>query len=187
MLFFVMDSIGNVPLFVSVLSHVAPERRLRVVIRELLIALLVLLVFLFAGPLIIDALQVAEPALSISGGVILLLIAIKMIFPTGDNIFGDAPEGEPLVVPLAVPLTAGPAAMAMVLLLVAREPHRILWLLLAVCVAWALTAAVLLLSLPLSKFLGKRGLVAIERLMGMILTTIAVQMFLTGIDQFLAQ
>ena len=182
-----MDSIGNVPLFGAVLSHVAPERRLRVVIRELLIALLVLLVFLFAGPLIIDVLQVAEPALSISGGVILLLIAIKMIFPTGDNIFGDAPEGEPLVVPLAVPLTAGPAAMAMVLLLVAREPHRILWLLLAVSVAWALTAAVLLLSLPLSKFLGKRGIVAIERLMGMILTTIAVQMFLTGIDQFLAQ
>ena len=186
LLFFVMDSIGNVPLFVAVLSHVASERRTRVVIRELLIALLVLLAFLFAGPLIIDALQVTEPALSIAGGVILLLIAIKMIFPTGDNIFGDAPEGEPLVVPLAVPFTAGPAAMAMVLLLVAREPHRVLWLLLAVGVAWALTAAVLLLSLPLSKFLGKRGLVAIERLMGMILTTIAVQMFLTGVGQFLA-
>ena len=185
LLFFVMDSIGNVPLFVAVLSRVAPERRTRVVIRELLFALLVLLAFLFAGRHIIDAVQVSDPALSIAGGVILLLIAIKMIFPTGDSIFGDAPEGEPLVVPLAVPFTAGPAAMATVLVLVAREPHRILRLLLALGGAWVLTAAVLLLSVPLSRFLGRRGLVAIERLMGMILTTIAVQMFLTGVALFL--
>jgi multiple antibiotic resistance protein len=185
LLFFVMDSIGNVPLFVAVLSRVAPERRTRVVIRELLFSLLVLLAFLFAGRHIIDAVQVSDPALSIAGGVILLLIAIKMIFPTGDSIFGDAPEGEPLVVPLAVPFTAGPAAMATVLVLVAREPHRILRLLLALGGAWVLTAAVLLLSVPLSRFLGRRGLVAIERLMGMILTTIAVQMFLTGVALFL--
>jgi multiple antibiotic resistance protein len=186
LLLLVLDPLGNVPLFMVALKDVPPERRVRVVFRELCIALAVLAFFLFCGRFVLSLLQIQEPALSIAGGLILFLVAIRMIFPAQHDQFGEAMGGEPFIVPLAVPLVAGPSAMATVLLMVSREPERWPQWAIALGVAWALTAAILVSSSGLSRRLGQRGLIALERLMGMILTTIAVQMFLTGIQQFLA-
>lgn len=185
-LLLVMDPLGNVPSFLAVLRDVPAARRRPIILRESLIAFGILLLFLAVGPHLMAVLRLEEPSLSIAGGIILFLIAIKMIFPHGKAMFSDLPAGEPLVVPLATPLIAGPSAMATVLLLVTREPDRFLEWGIAVTVACAITTAVLLLCTPLHRLLGERGLLALQRLMGMILTTIAVQMFLTGVRNFLA-
>lgn len=185
LLFLVLDPLGNVPIFVSVLARVEPRRRTLVVTRELIIALVILLVFLVAGEWVLRLLQVTDPALTIAGGVILFLIAMRMIFAGPEAIFGETPDEEPFIVPLAVPLVAGPSALAMVLLLVAREPRRIAMWLVALLVAWFATSVILLLSAPLSRALGSRGLAAMARLMGLILVTVAVQLFLNGLSAFL--
>jgi MarC family membrane protein len=186
LLFLVMDPMGNVPLFVTLLAGVEPRRARRIIVRELLIALAILTLFLFGGRTILEVLQVSEPALSIAGGLILFLIAIKMIFASAKEIFKESPGGEPFVVPLAVPLIAGPSAAATVLLLMARDPTRWLDWLIALCCAWFLAGAILVCATWFSRLLGERGLNAVERLMGMLLTTVAVQMFLSGLRDFLA-
>jgi multiple antibiotic resistance protein len=183
-LFLVMDPLGNVPVFLSVLKDVNPAKRNRIIARELVIALIVLALFVVSGPLIMGVLQISGPSLSIAGGVVLFLIALKMIFPVHEGVFGESPEGEPFIVPLAIPLVAGPSAITTVLLLVTREPARRMDWLLALTCAWVVTAVLLLLSGYLSRFLGQLGLLALQRLMGMILTTVAVQMFMTGLAQF---
>jgi multiple antibiotic resistance protein len=185
LLFLVLDPLGNVPIFVSVLARVEPRRRTRVVARELTIALAVLLVFLVAGEWVLRLLQVTDPALTIAGGVILFLIALRMIFAGPEAVFGEEPGEEPFIVPLAVPLVAGPSALAMVLLLVARDPARIAMWLAALLMAWLATSVILLLSAPLSRALGSRGLAAMARLMGLILVTVAVQLLLNGLRSFL--
>ena len=185
LLFLVMDPLGNIPLFLAVLTQVEPARQFRVLLRELVVALVVLLVFLLAGRYLVEALQISEPALSIAGGIILFLIALRMIFPSREGGFAEIVEGEPLIVPLAVPFVAGPSAMATVLLLASRSPDALGRWVLALSIAWVLTAVILLFSVPLSRLLGNRGLIAVQRLMGMILTTIAVQMLLGGIGKFL--
>lgn len=186
LLFLVMDPLGNIPLFLSALKGVEAGRRRLIIIRELCIALLVLVVFLASGKHILAALQISETSLSIAGGIVLFLISIRMIFPFMGGVLGENSGGEPFIVPLAIPLVAGPSALATVLLLSAREPGRWgEWLLALVC-AWLISAVILLLADSLHRFFGERGLVALERLMGLILTTVAVQMFLTGIDQFLS-
>lgn len=186
LLFLVMDPVGNTPVFLSLLAPLEPRRARTVIVRELLIALGVMIGFLFAGRYLLQLLQVTEPALSIAGGIILFLIALKMIFADVHEIFGKAPEGEPFVVPLAIPLIAGPSVMATVLLLMARQPdHWPNWLLAIFC-AWLASGAILYFATFLGRVLGDRGTTAIQRLFGMLLTTIAVQMFLTGIHQFFA-
>jgi len=185
LLFLVMDPMGNVPVFVTLLAGMEPRRARRIVARELLIALAILTLFLFGGRTILDVLQVSEPALSIAGGIILFLIAVKMIFAGAKEIFRENPGGEPFVVPLAVPLIAGPSAAATVLLLMARDPTRWLDWLIALGCAWFVAGAILLCAPWLSRLLGERGLNAVERLMGMLLTTVAVQMFLSGLSDFL--
>jgi multiple antibiotic resistance protein len=187
MLFLVMDPFGNIPIFLSVLSHVDPKRRGKVIIRELLIALVFLIFFLFFGKYILGGMHITEPALGIAGGTILFLIAIKMIFPASNSSFvsEDDRDGDPLVVPLAVPMVAGPSSMAMVILLSTQYPEQQLSWLTALIISWSLGFIILILSEKLSKIVGKRTLKAIERLMGMILTTMAVQMLLTGIKTFM--
>lgn len=184
MLFLVLDPVGNIPVFISVLSGIEPRRARVILVRELLIALGILVAFLFAGEYLLKWLHVSEPALSISGGVILFLIALKMIFANVGDIFGPLPEDEPFVVPLATPLIAGPSALAAVLLLMARQPDRWPHWLAAILCAWLASGAVLLLAGQVGHLLGTRGITAVQRLMGMLLTTIAVQMSLSGIQRF---
>ncbi len=184
LLFLVMDPAGNIPLFIATLAPVEPLRRRRVIIRELLIALGVLVLFLFAGPHVLHGIGISEQALSISGGIILFLIALRMIFPGRGSPMAEDIEGEPFVVPLAIPFLAGPSAMASVMLIMSSDPTRWPVWLLAVLLAWAASATILLLGNHLSNFFGRRGLIAIERLMGMVLTAVAVEMFMNGLHAF---
>lgn len=188
LLFLVMDPLGNIPIFLTVLKDVEAKRRKWVILRESVIAFLVLAVFLFFGHNLLKIMGITEPSLSIAGGVILFIIALKMIFPQQEGIFGAAtPDREPVIVPLAIPLLAGPSALATVLLLATRDPGRMPDWFLALFCAWLVTTIILFASGFLRHILRRRGLIAIERLMGMILTTISIQMLLTGIEQFMQQ
>ncbi|MEM7203033.1 MAG: MarC family protein [Planctomycetota bacterium] len=184
LLFLVLDPFGNIPFFLAALQGVDPSRRLRIVARELLIALAALVGFLFAGQYVLELLGIEPPALTVAGGIILFLIAIKMIFPGSRSSAEEAIDGEPFIVPLAIPYVAGPSALASVMLIMNREPERWVEWLVATCAAWLATAVIVVLASGLSRFLGKRGLVAIERLMGMVLITLAVQMVMTGVAEF---
>ncbi|MED5435516.1 MAG: YhgN family NAAT transporter [SAR324 cluster bacterium] len=185
-LLLIMDPLGNIPLFLSVLNTVESEsRRRKILIRELFLALLVLLLFLFAGEYLLKWLNLRQEAVSIAGGIVLFLISLRMIFPSEKGIMGEIPEGEPFFVPLAIPLLAGPSTLAMLILLARSQPERIFEWLLAVLGAWAVTSLIMLSSTKLNKLLGKRGLIAVERLMGMVLVAISVQMLMDGISTYL--
>lgn len=184
LLFLVMDPLGNIPLFMTALKKVDADRQRVVVIRELLIALVVLVAFLFLGQYVLKILQLSETALTTAGGIILLIIAIRMIFPSRDRGVANDDLGEPFIVPLAIPAVSGPSAMATAMLLMSREPARWPEWLLAVFIAWTVTALILFFAGYFARFLGEKGLIAIERLMGMLLVAVAVQMLLTGIAEF---
>jgi multiple antibiotic resistance protein len=183
LLLLVMDPFGNIPLFLSALKRVDPRRQRLVVARELLIALVVLVIFLFGGRALIDLLGISESALTLAGSIVLFLIALRMVFPGLRLGMTEESDGEPFVVPLAVPLVAGPSSMATITMIMSREPARWPEWLLALGIAWLATSIVLLASQNLQRLLGRRGLVAMERLMGMLLTAIAVQMFVDGLTE----
>jgi multiple antibiotic resistance protein len=186
-LFLVMDPLGNIPLFLAQLRPLAAERRRIVLVRELLLAYVALVAFLFGGRHLVSFLHLRQEAISIAGGIILFLIALRMVFPnlgSGEG-HADAGGGEPLVVPLAIPGIAGPSCLAMVLLLMHSHPDRQLDWWLAITTAWGGTALILLAAPLLHRLIKERGLVAMERLMGMLLVTVAVQMFLDGLEQSL--
>jgi MarC family membrane protein len=183
-LLLVMDPIGNIPLFVSLLRNVDPRRRVRVIVRECLIAFAVLIVFAFFGKSIPDLFGISDPSLTIAGGVILFLIALRMIFRGPDGVFGDMPEGEPFIVPLATPAIAGPAAIATIVLLVSAAPQCLPEWIGAVSVAMLVTLTLLTVAGHVSRLVGERGLIAFERLMGLILTAIAIEMLLRGVSAF---
>jgi multiple antibiotic resistance protein len=179
----VMDPLGNIPVFISILSSVSEERRSQVILRESFIAFIILTLFLFFGQHILNAINISESALRCAGGIILFLIALKMIFPK-DETTRDRHVGEPFVVPLAIPMLAGPSAIATAIIMGTQYKEHLVECFTSLAIASAFCSIVLVFSNSLRKFLGQKGLVAIERLMGMVLTTVAVQMFLAGIDQF---
>ncbi len=188
LLLLVTDPFGNVPLFVATLKQVAPERRARVIVRECLIAFGLLLAFMFIGRPFLAALQLTEVSLRIGGGVILFLIALRMVFPSPEGIFGrqDERHAEPLIVPLAIPALAGPSALVTVLLF-SSQGEMAIWLYVAVISLVALVwLAVLLSAERLQRVLGDAVMTAFERLMGLILTAIAIEMLLAGIRAYLA-
>jgi multiple antibiotic resistance protein len=185
-LFLLMDPIGNVPIFVAILKDIDPSRQRRIIIRELIFALVIIIVFYFIGNALLGFLNVTMPTILISGGIILFLIALRMIFPGRRDPDVELPQDkEPFVVPLATPLVAGPAVLAAVMLYSGQHKDHLMFPLCAIVIAW-IASMLILLSSPLWKrLLGWRGLVAGERLMGLILTLIAVQMFLEGAGMFM--
>ena len=185
LLFLIMDPLGNIPLFLSLLKNVAPERRRLVLIRELLIALVVLFFFLFSGKYLLSALQLKAESVSIAGGIVLFLIGIRMIFPSPDGVFGGDVEAEPFIVPMAIPAVAGPSTMAAVMLLANGNPGRTVDWSIALFLAWLATSVLLVSSTYLYRWLGASVLVALERLMGMLLVALSVQMFLDGTVAYL--
>jgi MarC family membrane protein len=185
LLFFVMDPLGNVPFFLTALRHVDPARSRKVIVRELVIALVIMVAFLFSGRYVLEMLQLSSAALTAGGGFILLLIAVRMIFPTSEHSLEEEVREEPFVVPLAVPYTAGPGMLATELLFMTREPHRWPVWLGAVVLAWLASAVILYFSSHLRTILGDRGLTAVERLMGMLLVIVGVQMLMAGVVQYL--
>lgn len=189
MLFLILDPIGNTPLVITLLKDTPKRRRPWVILRECLIALIVLLFFLFFGQPLLRALNIRGPELEIAGGVVIFLIALRMIFPTRGGPLGDDEfEGEPFIVPLAIPLLAGPSAIAVVMLFTSSHPEAISLLnaFLAVLLAWSAALVTLLIGQTVAQLLGRRGLIATERLMGMVLSVIAVHIILMGVEKYFA-
>lgn len=185
LLFLILDPLGNVPVFLSLLKTLPPRRQRVVLARELLIALGVLLLFLFAGKAILAAMHIRQESVSIAGGIVLFLIGLRMIFPPPEGVLGELPEGEPFIVPMAIPMIAGPSGMAAVILMASSEPDRLGDWVLALVIAWLGTAAILFSATYLYRYLGSRVLTAVERLMGMLLVALSVQMFLDGVGAYL--
>ncbi|WCD80538.1 MarC family protein [Pseudomonas sp. TUM22785] len=185
LIFLVTDPFGNIAIFLAALKNVAPERRLKVALRELVFALGLLLLFLTFGENILSGLGLSREAIAIAGGIILFIIALRLIFPRPEGVLGDLPDGEPMLVPLATPAVAGPSALAVLMTL--RNTHQgELWeLYIAVLVAWACTALILLQAAFLQRFLGQRGLMAVERLTGMLLIMLSVDMLLDNLQSVL--
>ena len=184
-LFLVMDPLGNIPVFLSILKTVPSERRRAVLLREIGIAYVVLLGFFLLGDYLLQFLGLEQEAVSIAGGIVLFLIALRMIFPGEGGRAGDPLEGEPFVVPLAIPLIAGPSTLATLLLLQRSAASARGELLLALTIAWAVSGILLLSSTFLHRILRERGLIAMERLMGMLLVMVSVQMLINGVRPFL--
>ena len=184
LLFLILDPLGNIPIVLSLLKPLAPKRRRLVLVRELLIALAVLMAFLWGGIHVLEAMHLRQESVSIAGGIVLFLIGIKMIFPGPGGMFGET-EAEPFIVPMAIPMIAGPSAMASVMLLGSQQPDRMGDWSLALALAWSATAVILFSATYLYKALGQAFLVAIERLMGMLLVAISVQMLMDGVTAWL--
>lgn len=180
LLFFLMDPLGNIPVLLTVLKDIDVKRQRVIIAREMIIALGILIIFLFAGKPLLNFLHLQQEAVTISGGIILLIIGLRMIFPKPEGIMGHQPGGEPFLVPIAIPLIAGPSILAMLILMTQSNPGNMTNWFLALLVAWGATAGILLAAPFLLRFLKHRGLTALERLMGMILVMMAVQMLING-------
>lgn len=186
LLVLITDPVGNIPVFANALKHVAPERRARVILREIVIAFFLLLTFMFVGEGFLKVMNLSELSLQIGGGVILFLIALRMVFPPPAALEAEIFE-EPLIVPLAVPAIAGPSALATVLLLVSQQPERRLDWIAALCVTMLISAVVLVSAERIQRLIGSRLVVAVERLMGLVLVSVAIEMMLRGAKTFALQ
>jgi MarC family membrane protein len=186
LLVLITDPVGNIPVFANALKHVAPERRARVILREILIAFFLLLTFMFVGEGFLRVMNLSDLSLQIGGGVILFLIALRMVFPPAATQEAEIFE-EPLIVPLAVPALAGPSALATVLLLVSQQPERRLDWIAALCVTMLISAVVLVSAERIQRLIGSRLVMAVERLMGLVLVSVAIEMMLRGAKTFALQ
>jgi MarC family membrane protein len=189
LLLLVLDPFGTLPIFISVMRGVAPQRRVWVALREACMAFAVLLAFMLGGRTFLELMRLSERSLEVAGGVILLLLSIRIIFASGRRLFDDeaatpSADREPFLFPIAVPLLAGPSAMATVLLLASRQPAQLMDWVAALAAAMAVCAAGLLASQPLHRWLGESVVTAIEKLMGLVLCAIAVEMILAGIKHY---
>lgn len=181
LLLLVLDPLGNIPFVLSLLRQVPRTRHARIIVGECAIAVLVLIAFFLVGDMLLVAMRLTDPALEIAGGLILFLIALRMVFPpSGQELSEHQVDGEPFIVPLAIPLIAGPSALATVLLASRQTGQTLVWIG-AIVLASAINAIVLLASGWIARLFGKAGMLALERLMGLILTTLAVQMLISGI------
>ncbi|MEY5028196.1 MAG: hypothetical protein RLZ63_511 [Pseudomonadota bacterium] len=181
LLLLITDPLGNIPIFVNSLRAVPTARRSRVILREVLIAFAILLCFMFAGQSFLRAMGLSATSLQIGGAVVLFLIALRMIFPPAASAPSAQPALEPLIVPLAIPALAGPSAMATVLLLVSQAPERRLEWVAALSVTMLVCALVLLGAERLQRVVGERVISAFERLMGLVLVSISVEMLIRGL------
>ncbi len=186
LLLLITDPVGNIPVFANALKHVAPERRPKVILREILIAFGLLLTFMFVGEGFLRVMNLSELSLQIGGGVILFLIALRMVFPS-QGVEIDDVMTEPLIVPLAIPALAGPSALATVLLLVSQQPDKRMEWIGALCVTMIISAVVLVSAERILRVIGNRLVVAVERLMGLVLVSVAIEMMLRGAKTFALQ
>lgn len=180
----VLDPFGNIPIFVSTMKGMPPRRRVAVALREHFFAFAISVLFFFWGRQVLALLQLTTTTIGIAGGVVLLLIGLRMIFPVRGGIFGRFPQGEPFIVPLAIPCIAGPATLTSILLLASNSPERRWEWILAMSVAMAVSALIAIGSGWLSRTLGERGIAGFERLVGLLLAAISVGMFLRGIEEY---
>ncbi len=185
MLFMIIDPIGNIPIFNRILRHVPEERRGLVIIRELIIAYIILVVFLFAGESILSALGLKQPALQVTSGIILFLIGLDIVFPGSGKKTLDAEKEDPFIVPLAMPMVAGPSALATLMIFASKQPEKIHIWWGALTLAWVLCFIILVSSKYLLRLIGQRGIRAVEKLIGMLLIMLSVQFFLDGVMAYI--
>ena len=184
LLLLVLDPFGSLPVFISILGSVDPGRRTRVAVREAAIAFAVLVVYMVAGQGFLTLMRLSERSLEVAGGVILIIIAIRMIFGGGEIYGADTRGREPFIFPLAVPLLAGPSAMATVLLLASRQPEHLVQWIGALTAAMAVSGMVLLGADRIRRALGTQMVAAVEKLMGLVLTAVATEMILAGLKRY---
>jgi multiple antibiotic resistance protein len=180
-LFAVLNALGNIPLFVAMLGRYDIKLQRRVIIRELLIALFILLLFNFFGDDVLGFLGISQPIIGMAGGTLLFIIALGMIFPKIEH--ANVPRREPFIVPLAIPIVAGPGAIATVMVY-SEQVQNDLLMTAAIFAAWLPTFLLLFASSNIKYLLGEKGLMACERLGGMLICLIAVKMFATGAFDF---
>ena len=184
-LFLIMDPIGNIASFLKMMEGTDPKRQKKIVLREMLIALLAMVVFNYIGEGIYELLQISDPAVRLSSGVILFIISVQILFPNLIGLRENLPKEEPFIIPLAIPLIAGPSVLATIMLYAHMEQSQPVMLISILC-AWIAALIVMLASRPLYKTMGENGLMACEKLMGMVLVLMAIQRFLDGVEQYVA-
>ncbi|WP_206999349.1 MarC family protein [Trinickia mobilis] len=189
LLLLITDPLGNIPLFISALKNVPQDRRVKVILREVAIAFVILLIFMVIGDRFLRMMHLTDLSLRIGGGIVLFLIALRMVFPHPDGALGNDPRagGEPFIVPLAIPALAGPSALATVMLLTSQSPGQVPEWISALTVTMIVCAAALVLAERIQQWLGERTVMAFERLMGLVLVAISVEMILGGIRVFVHQ
>lgn len=185
-LFLIMDPIGNISSYLYMTKDLEPKKHNRIIFREMLIALAVMIAFHYLGEYLFDILKLSDVTVRLSSGLILFLIAVKILFPSTTSLRANLPKGEPFIFPLAVPLIAGPGLMATIMLFSNLDQYEPL-MLPAIFIAWFASVVILYFSGTISRVLGKNGLMASERLIGMVLVLISVQRFLEGIMAFWIQ
>jgi multiple antibiotic resistance protein len=181
-LFFVLNALGNVPFFVGILSSYPVKKQRKIILREMVIALGILLAFNFFGEQILGVLGIDRCVVGIAGGTLLFIIALGLIFPKGK--VPKAPNREPFIFPLAIPAVAGPGAITAVMIY-SQQINNPYLMILPILFAWGCTSLVLLASSNIKTFLGQKGLMACERLGGMVISLISVQMITTGIMELI--
>jgi len=179
-----MDPIGNIQSFISQLSRYDQRQRMWVLLREMLFALGLMLLFNFAGELFFNVLDISEITVRLSSGVILFLVAFEILFPTMNNFRQNLPKEEPYFIPLAVPLIAGPSLLATIMLYAHIEESFVV-MVVAILIAWVFALLVLMFAHPIHRLIGNNGLMACERLIGMILILLAIQRFMEGVLMFI--
>ncbi|WWO96981.1 MAG: YhgN family NAAT transporter [Candidatus Dasytiphilus stammeri] len=187
LLFIVMDPLGNLPIFMLILQPLEKKRRHLIILREMIIALVIMLLFFLTGEKILQFLNLRTEIVSISGGIVLFLISLKMIFPSKESSANSSsPVEEPFIVPLALPLVAGPTLLATLILLSHKYQHRMILIISSLLIAWIMTLSILMSLGLVLRILGKKGMNALERLMGLILIMLASQMILDGIRIYIS-
>lgn len=184
-LFLIMDPIGNISSFLKMVEEIPPKKQNMILIREMLIALLVMVIFNYIGEGIYELLQISDPAVRLSSGVILFIISVQILFPNLSGLRENLPKEEPFIIPFAIPLIAGPSVLATIMLYAHMEQSQPVMLFSILC-AWILALLVMIAAKPLYKIMGENGLMACEKLMGMVLVLIAIQRFLDGVEQYVA-
>ncbi|VWD12559.1 membrane protein [Burkholderia lata] len=189
LLVLITDPLGNIPLFISAMRDVPRERRVKLILREVGIAFVILLFFMLVGDRFLRMMSLTDLSLRLGGGIVLFLIALRMIFPHPDGALGNDPRagGEPFIVPLAIPALAGPSALATVMLLTSQGPGKMLEWVGALTVTMIVCAVTLVLAERIQQWIGERTVAAFERLMGLVLVAISVEMILGGVRVFVHQ
>lgn len=177
-LFFVLNATGQIPVFLALLRKFDHKKQLHIIFRELLIALFILVIFTFFGDWILKMLGISRPILSIAGGILLFLISLGMIFPKASEP-QDQLTQEPLIIPLAIPVIAGPGSISIVMMY-SHATNNPLFVSMAILAAWIPSLLILLLGSYIKKILGEKGLVAIERLGGMLICLISISLLTHG-------
>lgn len=184
-LFFVLDPIGNVPIIATILKNKEGRKKQWIIFRESFFALLLMVIFLFFGPVILKYMGIDQSSMDMAGGVVLFLIALRMSFPTKDSEDEHTNLNiDPFFVPIAIPLIAGPGVLGMVML-TARLTNNTVWSFVSLLIAWAASTIILLCSGGISRIMGVRGMMAVQRLMGLALTAMSVHMFMIGFKTFM--